>query len=123
VHVTVHALVPVERSFRIRLPRNRFERLDFSRWLEHPRRFDCGRSLACARAGIDVEHALRATGPLPSLPVDPGTIHSAVVEVAVGKRDGVPRRLRLEGEATLARVAGVRVPFEVEVDLVPGARR
>lgn len=68
---------------------------------------------------MDVETALRDLRPvLPSLPFDLSSIRSAEMDVAVAKRDGRPRSLRLRGELDPGLIPGT-VPFEVRLELSP----
>jgi hypothetical protein len=119
VHLSVHAFVPVERSDEVHADEVPLGRLRLTRWAKHPRRIACAKGLDCARAEVDVDAALRDLEPvLPSLPLDPGSIRSAEVDVAIAKRDDRPRWLKLRGELDPGLVPGT-VPFEVELDL-PG---
>jgi hypothetical protein len=117
VHATLHAPVPIERSVTLRADELPLSQLRLTRWAKHPHRIACDEGLECARAGLDVDAALRELDPLlPSQPVDPDSIRSATLEVAVAKDDHLPRRLSLEGELAPG-VIPESVPFEVELDL------
>lgn len=117
LHVTVNALVPVERSAELQAGEVPLAKLRLARWAQHPRRIACAETLECARADLDVEAALRDLKPvLPSLPFDLSSVRSARMDVAVAKRDGRPRSLRLQGE--LDPGFGT-VPFEVKLELSP----
>ena len=66
-----------------------------------------------------VSEALRDLSPLlPKLPIDPGSIHDAAVQVAL--RDHKPVYLKLTGKVDAGFLLG-DVPFEVVLDL-PRAR-
>jgi hypothetical protein len=118
MHATVHALVPVERSAERSAAKLPLSRLHLTRWVEHARRLACASGLECAEAELDVEAALRDLAPLlPSLPGDPDSIRSARVEVAVARRDGLPRRLHLHGELEPGGLVPGSVPFDVELEL------
>jgi hypothetical protein len=98
-HVLVNAHMPIEQSATVPASALPLERLHFTRWIRHPRRYDCEAELECARADLDVTAARRELEPiLPPLPFDPSSVNSAKVEIAIGKRDGVPRRAHLEGD-------------------------
>jgi hypothetical protein len=113
--VVVHALVPVERSATLEAADVPLTDLHIARWAKDPHRVDCDAELDCGRADLDVEAALRELEPvLPSLPLDPGSIRSAEIQVAVGKDDGRPRRLTLEGDLDPGFVPGT-VRFEAEL--------
>jgi hypothetical protein len=99
LHVFVNAHEPIEQSTTVPASALPLERLHFTRWIQHPRRYDCEAELECARADLDVTAARRELEPiLPSLPFDPGSVDSAKVEIGIGKTDGVPRRAHLEGD-------------------------
>ncbi|MDQ2910638.1 MAG: hypothetical protein M3R39_06435 [Actinomycetota bacterium] len=111
LHVTVDALVPIERTATLQASEVPLARLHLARWAKHPRRYDCGASLECARADLDVASAARELEPvLPSLPFDPASVDSAKIEIAVGRNDGLPRRARLEGD-----LHGVQFTVDLEV--------
>jgi hypothetical protein len=117
LHVTVDALVPVERSAELQAGEVPLTKLRLARWAKHPHRIACAKQLDCARADVDVEAALRDLKPiLPSLPFDLSSVRSAELDVAVAKRDGRPRSLKLRGELDPGLIPGT-VPFEVEIDL------
>jgi hypothetical protein len=118
LHATLHALVPIERSARVRIADLPLSRLHLARWARHPRRLACGSGLDCAGADLDIEAALHDLDPLlPSLPFDPASIRSARVEVAVGSTDGIPRRLRLQGRLDAGGLVPGSVPLDVDVSL------
>jgi hypothetical protein len=118
LRVTVHALIPVERTAELPADELPLSKLDLTRWTTHPRRLACARGLECARADVDVQAALRDLDPLlPSLPVDPDSIHSARVDVAVDRRNHLPRWLRLHGELDPGGMVPGGVPIDVELEL------
>jgi hypothetical protein len=120
LHVTVGALVPIERSAELQAGHVPLAKLRLARWAKHARRIACAERLDCARADVDAEAAWRDLKPmLPSLPFDASSVRSAQMDVAVAKRDGRPRWLKLRGELDPGLIPGA-VPFEVELDL-PGA--
>lgn len=115
VRLFVNAHQPVERTATMPASALPLQRLHLSRWVQHPRRYDCEAGLECARGDLDVKGAARELEPLlPNLPFDAGSVDSAKVEVAIGKRDGILRRARLSGD-----VFGLQ--FEVEVTATPRA--
>ena len=117
VHVTVHAPIPVERSATLRAEQLPLSELHLTRWTKHPRRLDCARGLECARADLDVEAVRRDLDPLlPTLPVDPESIRSTRVDVAVAG-DGQPRWIRLHGGLDSGGMMPGSVPFDVDVEL------
>jgi hypothetical protein len=117
LRVNVHALVPIERSEKLRAGEVPLAKLRLARWAQHPRRRPCAEGLECARAGVDVEAALRDLKPvLPSLPFDPDDVRSAEMEVALAKRGNRLRWLKLRGDLDPGLVPGT-VRFEVELDL------
>jgi hypothetical protein len=117
VRATVHALIPVERSARLRTDDLPLSKLDLTHWTKRPRRLDCARGLECARADVDIQAALRDLDPLlPSLRVDADSIRSARVDVAVA-RDGRPRWLRLHGELHPGELMPGSVPFDVDLEV------
>jgi hypothetical protein len=93
-----------------------FSRLRLTRWTPNPRRVACGGGLQCVRGKVDVHRALGDVRPLlPSgLPLDPGKIHDAVLQVAL--RAGEPVYLKLSGTVDAGFLLG-NVPFEAELDL------
>lgn len=98
-HVVVNAHLPIEQTATVPASALPLQRLHLVRWVKHPRRYDCGAELECARADLDVTAAARELEPiLPPLPFDPGSIDSAKVDVAIGRNDGVLRRAHLEGD-------------------------
>jgi hypothetical protein len=117
LRVNVHALVPINRSEKLRAGEVPLAKLRLARWAQHPRRRPCVEGLECARAGVDVEAALRDLKPvLPSLPFDPDDVRSAEMEVALAKRGNRLRWLKLRGDLDPGLVPGT-VRFEVELDL------
>jgi hypothetical protein len=99
VHVLVNAHMPIERTVTVPASAVPLQRLHVTRWLKHPRRYDCDPGLECARADLDVESAARELEPvLPKLPFDPGSVDAAKLEISIGKDDGVLRRARLQGD-------------------------
>lgn len=111
-HVVVNAHMPIEQTATVPASALPSSRLRLARWVRHPRRYDCGAGLECARADLDVKAAARELEPLlPRLPFDPGSVDSARVDVAIGRKDGVPRRAHLRGD-----VLGLQ--FEVELTFV-----
>lgn len=117
LHVTVDALVPIERSAELRADEVPLSELRLARWARHPRRSACAKDLDCARADVNVEAAMRDLKPvLPSLPFDPGDVRSAELEVALARGDDRPRWLRLRGDLDLGLVPGT-VPFEVKLEV------
>jgi hypothetical protein len=117
LRVNVHALVPINRSEKLRAGEVPLAKLRLARWAQHPRRRPCVEGLECARAGVDVEAALRDLKPvLPSLPFDPDDVRSAEMEVALAKRGNRLRWLKLRGDLDPGLVPGT-VRFEVEPDL------
>jgi hypothetical protein len=113
-HVLVNAHMPIEQSATLPASELPLQRLHFTRWLEHPRRYDCEAELECARADIDVTAAARELKPvLPPLPFDPASVDSAKVEIAIGRNDSVPRRAHLEGDL-------LGLQFEVDLKMSPG---
>ena len=113
--LVVRALVPIERSATLDAANVPFSDLHVARWAKDARRVDCEAGLDCARAGVDVETAARELEPvLPALPIDPSSIRSAEMRVAVGKDDGRPRNIELEGEFDLGVVP---VRFEADLEL------
>jgi hypothetical protein len=118
IHVTVDALVPIERSAELQAGDVPLAELRLASWAKHPRRLACAERLDCARADVDVETALRDLKPvLPSLPFDPSSVRTAQIDVAVAKRDGRPRWLKLRGKLDPGRFVPGTFPFEVELDL------
>ena len=110
--LTVHAILPIHRSTTVRTSDLPLSRLQVTRWVKHPERYDCDAGLECARGDLDVEAALRDLRPvLPSLPFEPSSITSAKVDVAIRESDGVPQRMHLEGQ-----VSGLA--FDVELRAV-----
>jgi hypothetical protein len=121
IHVNVQTPIPIERTFSLRAGGAQLSRIELTRWAKNPRRLACGEELECARAGVDVKAALRALRPLlPSLPIDPGSIRSAEVDVAVRRSNGLPSQLLLRGEVEPGGLVPGSVPFEVELDLPSG---
>jgi hypothetical protein len=115
VKVSVQTPVPMNRSFDVSA--DRLPKIDLTRWAKNPKRIDCAQGLDCARANVDVEAAMRSLGPLlPSLPVDPGDVHNAKVDVAVAK-NGRTRYLRLHGDVHVMLLGDV--PFEANLDAEP----
>src|SRR5215210_1130265 len=113
--LVVRALVPIERSATLDAAEVPLSGLHIARWAKNAHRVDCEAGLDCARADIDVETAARELEPfLPALPIDPSSIRSAEMEVAVGKDDGRPRNVELEGEFDLGVVP---VRFEADLEL------
>ena len=111
LHVSVQTPIPVDRTFRV--SPEELPRLRLTRWAKHPHRVDCRAGLECARAGLDVNAALRDLGPLlASLPIDPKDVRSATLEVGVEK-SGRPRYLHLEGEVHVTLLGDV--PFKAEL--------
>jgi hypothetical protein len=118
LRVTVQALIPVERSAELPVDELPLSKLDLTHWTTHSRRLACARGLECARADVDVQAALRDLDPLlPSLPVDPDSIRSVRVDVAVARHDHLPRWLRLHGELDPGGLVPGTVPFDVELEL------
>jgi hypothetical protein len=116
LHVTVHALVPIERSAELQAGEMPLAKLRLARWARHPRRIDCAGVLDCGRADVDLDVALRDLKPvLPSLPFDPSDVRSAELEVAIAKGSGRLRWLKLRGDLDPGLVPGT-IPFEVELD-------
>jgi hypothetical protein len=98
-HVLVNAHMPIEQTATVPASALPLHRLHLTRWVKHPRRYDCEADLECARADVDVSAAARELEPiLPPLPFDPGSVDSAKLEIAIGRNDGVPRRAHLEGD-------------------------
>jgi hypothetical protein len=115
VHVLVSAHQPIEQTATVPASALPLQRLHLTRWLKHPRRYDCEAALECARADIDVKPAARELEPLlPDLPFDPGSVDAAKLEVAIGKDDGILRRGQLEGD-----VLGLQ--FEIDLTATPEA--
>jgi hypothetical protein len=120
LRITVHAMIPIKRSAKLRADKLPLSKLDLTGWTKHPRRLACARGLECARGDVDVEAALRDLDPLlPSLPVDPDSIRSARVDVAVAGRDHLPRWLRLHGELDPGGLLPGTVPFDFDLELEP----
>jgi hypothetical protein len=118
LRMTVHALIPFERSATLRAEELPLSKLDLTRWTKRPRRLACPQGLECARADVDVDAALRELEPLlPPLPVAPDSIRSARADVAVDDREHLPRWLRLHGELDPAGLVPGTVPFDVELEL------
>jgi hypothetical protein len=119
LHVTVHALVPLQRSSELQADEVPLAKLRLARWAQHPRRIPCAEGLDCARADVDVQAALRDLKPvLPSLPFNPGDVRSAELEVAIAKGSGRPRWLKLRGDLDPGLIPGT-VRFEVNLELSP----
>jgi hypothetical protein len=117
LHVTVHALVRIERSEKLRASEVPFAKLRLARWARNPRLSACAEGLDCARADVDVEAALRDLKPvLPSLPFNPSEVRSAEMEVAIAKRSSRMRWLKLRGDLNPGLIPGT-VPFEVNLEL------
>ena len=92
-------------------------KLDLTRWAKNPKRIACAPGLDCARADVDVEAPLRGLGPLlPSLPVDPGDVRNAQVDVAVDK-NGRTRYLHVHGDVHVTLLGDV--PFEADLGVEP----
>lgn len=117
LRVTVHALVPLERSEKLRAGEVPLAKLRLARWARHSRSIACAEGLDCARADVDVEAALHDLGPiLPPLPFNPSDVRSAEMEVAIAENGDRPRRLKLRGDLNLGLIPGT-VPFEVTLEL------
>jgi hypothetical protein len=117
LRVTVHALIPIERSTELQADEVPLAKLRLARWARHPRGIACAEGLDCARAYVDVEAALRDLEPvLPSLPFDPSDVRSAEMEVAIAEDGDRPRRLELRGDLDPGLIPGT-VPFEVKLEL------
>jgi hypothetical protein len=117
LHVTVHALIPIERSEKLRASEVPLAKLRLARWARNPRPSACAEGLYCARADVDVEAALRDLKPvLPSLPFNPSEVRSAEMEVAIAKRSSRMRWLKLRGDLDPGLIPGT-VPFEVNLEL------
>jgi hypothetical protein len=98
-HILVNAHMPIEQTATIPGAALPLRRLHLDRWAKRPRRYDCGAELECARADLDVKAAARELEPiLPPLPFDPGSVDSAKVDIAIGRKDGVFRRAHLQGD-------------------------
>jgi hypothetical protein len=119
LHVTVRALVPIERSAELQADDVPLAKLRLARWAQHSRRIPCAEGLDCARADVDVKAALRDLKPvLSSLPFDPGAVRSAEMEVAIASDDDRPRWLKLRGDLDPGLIPGT-VPFEMKLELRP----
>ena len=59
LRVTVHALIPIERSTELQADELPLAKLRLARWARRPRGIACAEGLDCARADVDVEAALR----------------------------------------------------------------
>jgi hypothetical protein len=117
LRVTVHALIPIEHSEKLRASEVPLAKLRLARWAQHPRSIACADGLDCARADVNVEAALRDLEPvLPSLPFDPSDVRSAEMEVAIAEEGDRLRRLKLDGDLDPGLIPG-RVPFEVTLEL------
>jgi hypothetical protein len=117
LRVTVHALVPLQRSEKLRASEVPLAKLRLARWARNPRPSACAEGLDCARADVDVEAALRDLKPvLPSLPFNPNEVRSAEMEVAIAKRSSRLRWLKLRGDLDPGLIPGT-VPFEVNLEL------
>jgi hypothetical protein len=121
--VTVHARadtpIPIDRTVTVSARDLPFSSLRLARWIRKPHRVACGGTLKCVRGQVAVEQALRDVSPLlPKLPVDPSSVHDAVLEAAL--RNHKPVYLKLNGQVDAGFLLG-DVPFEVELDL-PRAR-
>ena len=117
LRVTVHTLIPIERSAELQVGEVPLARLRLARWAQHPRSIACAEGLDCAHADVNVEAALRdLESVLPSLPFDPSDVRSAEMEVAIAKNGDRPRRLRLRGDLDPGLIPGT-VPFEVNLEL------
>jgi hypothetical protein len=98
-HIVVNAHAPIEQTTTVPASALPLHRLHLARWARHPRRYDCGAQLECARADLDVKAAARELEPvLPPLPFDPGSVDSAKVEITIGRNDGVLRLAHLQGD-------------------------
>jgi hypothetical protein len=98
-HIVVNTHVPIEQTTTVPASALPLPRLHLARWARHPRRYDCGAQLECARADLDVKAAARELEPvLPPLPFDPGSVDSAKVEITIGRNDGVLRLAHLQGD-------------------------
>jgi hypothetical protein len=108
--VSVHGLIPLERSATVPTAQLPLGGLQLVRWVRNPRTYDCGPGLECARGELDVDAALRDLRPvLPELPVDPHALHDATVDVALAS-DGSFRRARLTGRFAGAHVEATVTP-------------
>lgn len=117
LRVSVHALIPIERSAELQVDEVPLAKLRLARWARHPRGIACADGLDCARAEVDVEAALHDLEPiLPSLPFEPSDVRSAEMEVAIAEDGDRPRRLRLRGDLDPGLIPGT-VPFEVRLEL------
>ena len=117
LRVTVHALIPIERSTELQVGEVPLAQLRLARWAQHPRSIACAEGLDCARADVNVEAALRdLESVLPSLPFDPSDVRSAEMEVAIAEDGDRPRRLKLRGDLDPGLIPGT-VPFEVNLEL------
>jgi len=120
--VTVHARadtpIPLDRTETVPAGDVPFSRIHLTRWTRHPHRVACGAKLECVRGAVAVREALHDLSPLlpADLPVDPGAVHDAVVEVAL--RDQKPVYLKLNGKVDAGFLLG-DVPFELRLDLPP----
>ena len=117
VHAFVNAHQPIEQTATVPASALPLERLDLTRWTKHPRRYDCEPGLECARADLDVPTAARELEPiLPDLPLNPRSIDSAELEIAIGRKDGILRRAHLEGDL-------LGLQFEVDLTAMPETSR
>jgi hypothetical protein len=117
--VTIHARadtpIPLDRTETVPARDVPFSAIRLTRWTRKPHRVPCGPKLECVRGRVAVREALRDLSPLlPSLPVDPSSVHDAEVEVAL--RDHKPVSLKLSGQVDAGFLLG-DVPFEVVLDL------
>ena len=113
LHVRVETPIPIQRSFDVSAAE--LPKLELTRWAKDPQRVACSDELACAKADVDVEAALRALGPLlPSLPVDPKDVRSASVNVAV-EENGRTRYVHIHGKIHVSVLGDV--PFEADLDV------
>jgi hypothetical protein len=117
--VTVHARadtpIPLDRTETVPAREVPFSRMELTRWTRKPHRVACGPKLKCVRGQVAVRRALRDLAPLlPSLPVDPSSVHDAEVQIAL--RDHKPVYLKLNGQLDAGFLLG-DVAFEVELDL------
>jgi hypothetical protein len=119
VHASADTPIPLEQTLTVPARDVPFSRIELKRWARKPRRVSCAAELECARADVDVRRALHDLRPLlPKLPLDPGSVRTAVLEVGLRGRDHKPVFLRLTGKAHVGFPLG-DVPFEVEAYL-PG---
>jgi hypothetical protein len=115
VHARVDTPIALDRTETVPARDVPFSRMELTRWTRKPHRVACGPKLKCVSGQVAVGRALRDLAPLlPSLPVDPSSVHDAEVQIAL--RDHKPVYLKLNGQVDAGFLLG-DVSFEVELDL------